>query len=295
MAEVIKETKNPLYIIKDNNVNQIGKTTIDFLNKYKLQKGTTVTFRLLTKKPNSDPKTRTAKPFIYPNISLRTQFWIDDKENGPVEIAAVQSVNRDNTFRIKKYAVDGVESDGLFILYGDVVEDQKIFPYLMLSPQNKTSLFAKEDEAIFEVVDAKSDAKKSINRVGMLQKCLTFNSSLEHEELVLYNTAFGGNVNDDVEIMLDRLNMLAMKDPADYYKKVDAPTLKATATIKQATDLNFIQYDAQTHSYSWVGGDKIASLDRIDNKQPIELFSEWLITSPTGDKVQKMIVAKMKK
>ena len=296
MAEVkdIKLT-NPLYQVKESNVNQIGHTTIEFLKTYKLGKDKQVTFRLLKKKHNSDPNKKEGE-FLYPNISLRTQFWIADKENGPVEIAAVESVNRDNTYRIKKYHVDGPGSNGLFVLHGSNVEEQKIFPYLMLSPENRTSIFHNPDtdEALFEVVDEKGDAKKSINRVSVLMKCLTAISNFEDSDLKLYNMAFGGHVHDEPEVMINRLNELATKDPMDFYKKVDDPTIRSKSIIKAATDLNKIQYDPQQHRYLWVGGDTIAALDRVDGKEPIDLFAEWLITSKNGEKIQKMIELKIK-
>lgn len=296
MAE-IKEVKltNPLYQVKESNVNQIGLTTMAFLKTYKLEKGTTVTFRLLQKRKNSDPKKKEGE-WIYPNISLRTQFWINDKDNGVVEIAAVKSVNRDNTYVIKDYHVDATGTNGLWVMYGDIVEDQKLFPYLMLSPENRTSIFHNSEisEPLYEVVNAAADAKKSVNRVSILLKCLRAISEFDNDDLKLYNTAFGGNVHDEPVQMMDRLNNLATKDPEDFYVKIDAPTIRSKSVIKMAGDLNIIQYDPMQHRYLWVGGDTIAALDRVDGKEPIDLFAEWLTTSKNGDKIQKMIELKLK-
>lgn len=292
LKELVKLT-NPLRTIKDSNVNQIGASSIKFLNTYKLEKGKAVKFRLLKKKNNTDPDKKEGK-FIYPNTNLRTQYWIADNEAGPVEIAAIQSVNRDGSFRIKKYSVDGSSSQGLFVLYGDSVEDQMIFPFLMLSPENKTSPFYEPTQELYEVIDEISEAKKSVNRVGVLHKCLTFISNLELDELKLYNTAFGGNVTDEKEVMMARLNELAISNAEDFYKKVDEPVLKIKAIIKQATDLNIVQYDPQQHRYLWVGGQTIGTLDRVDGKEPIDLFAEWLDTSKDGEKLQRMIQLKIK-
>lgn len=286
---------NPLQTIKDNNVNQIGSTAIGYLKNYPLERGKTIKFRLLRKKVNPDPQKREGA-FLYPNISLRTQYWINDKENGPVEVAAIHSINRDNSFRIKKYSVDGSNNQGIFTLYGDNVEDQKIFPYLMLSPENRYSPFYNTgEEALYEIIDEIGEAKKSVNRVGVLLKCLQAISHMELEELRLYNTAFGGSTYDAKEVMMNRLNELATKDPIDFFKVVDEPIIKIKALIKQATELNVIQYEAQQHKYLWVvSQETIATLDRIAGNEPIDLFAEWLHTSKDGEKIQKMILLKMK-
>ncbi len=297
MAEVKEPIRlvNPLRVVKDSNVNNVGPTVINFLKKYTLERGKTVTFRLLRKKANPDPEKK-AGPFIYPNTTLRTQYWVTDKENGPIEIAAIQTVNRDGSFRIKKFSVDGSSGDGKFVLYGDNVEHQQIFPHLMLSPQNKTSLFYDPNEELYEVIDETGDANKRLNRVGVLSKCLRAIEDMEHEDLRIYNTAFGGSIHDEPEIMRDRLNALALKDAVDFYTMIDKPTVRIKAVIKQASELGVILYDPQQHRYAWVGnGETIASLERKDGSSEMDLFAEWLDTSKNGGKIQKMIEEKMLK
>ena len=50
---------------------------------------------------------------------------------------------------------------------------------------------------------------------------------------------------------------------------------------------------AATHRRS-VTQETIATLDRIAGNEPIDLFAEWLHTSKDGEKIQKMILLKMK-
>jgi len=300
MAEV-KETKepvlkNPLYKVKDQPVNEIGPTAIRYLSKNKLEIGKTLCFRLLRSSPSTDPKD--PKGIVYPNVSLRTQFWVNDKENGPTEIAAVQTVNRDGSYRIKKFWVDGSASkNGEFVLFGDSVEHVQILPYLLLSPENKTSPFYDKTNApLYELVDLASEAKINVNRVSDLMKAYQAVTDLADADIDLFNLAFGGDATDLVEQKLDRLMRIAAEDPNKFLKNIDSATVKNSAIVKQAIDANIIQYDPQQHRILWVAEQEtIALLEREDEASEIDQFAAWLEKAAEGGKVKKMLQSQLKK
>lgn len=286
--------KNPLYTIKDKSLNQIGKTAIAYLGNNKLSATQIVQFRLLKRKPNPDPQKK-AGAYIYPNITLRLQFWINDKENGVTEIAAVQSLMPNGDIRYQKFHVDGAETkEGMFLLYGADILHQKIYPYLLMSPENASSPFCVGEEgkenALYEIVDAKREAKINVNRVSALRTALTAIENMDDSDLILFNSALGGKTTDEPEEMIDRLNKLAMANPLDFIQKIDAQEMKVKALIRQALESNIIQYDTMQHRYLWIDSQEtIATLDRVDGVDEVALFAEWLITSKDGEKIQKMI------
>lgn len=88
------------------------------------------------------------------------------------------------------------------------------------------------------------------------------------------------------DVLKDKLEEIAEKDPETFYKSIESEDNKVKAVIKLSTEAGIISFNA--HEYKWVypSGETVALLNRREGENEVTGLTEFLKTSVNGPKIQ---------
>lgn len=271
------------------NVNKISPELEKYLAARPL-KGT-AKYRMLNGTVNIDPKAVKGRDdILYPSI---TQLWFKDTIKDPgsksnVRIGHIKEVDEkglNHTFG--NWLIPGVNR-GIFTLTEGNLEQEEIYPIVELLNSNKSNPYRSENEPpLFERIDKVKEANVTLALNNKLFRAWQAIDIMQMVDKRVFHAANGGGFDDEESIVNSNLQELAKADPEKFYLMVDSPLTHVKSLVKQASDSNIWQYDAQQHRYLWVAGETIVVLSRVEGLDHVTQFAEWLQTNHNGGQIQK--------
>ena len=287
-----QSTKNnfmSLQVIKDLNLNNFSQAVQDYLTENKLNRNGAATFRLLTGHKNVD-KDKIGGDILFNSvIGIRISGTINDPENGPVDFGMVKSVDpltKRPSFR--KFYVRPKRNDGLFTLRGDIIADLEIYDAILLSNDNKSNPFRDTSmEPIFEKVDAVKESKIRSKKRNFLFDSLDAIRHWSPDEMRIAGASHNLSASLSIDVLKDKLEEIAEKDPETFYKAIDSEDNKVRAIIKLATDAEIIAFSAHENKWFYPGsGETVALLDRREGANETEQLKDFLKSAANGPEIQ---------
>ena len=271
------------------NVNKISPELEKYLKARPLVG--TVKYRMLNGTVNVDPKAvKGLDDILYPSI---TQIWFKDTIKDPgtkstVRIGYIKEADEKGlNHTYGHWLIPGVNR-GVFTLAEGILEHEEIYPVIELLNSNKSNPYRTEtDPPLFERIDKLKEANLTIAKNNKLFRAWQAIDIMEMSDKRIFHAANGGQFDDDEGLVNSNLQELAKADPEKFYLMVDSPLTHVQSLVKQASDNNIWQYDAQQHRYLWVGGETIVTLTRMEGVDHLTQFADWLQKNHNGAQIQK--------
>lgn len=232
-------------------------------------------------------------------------FTIIDKEEdrpGKIprkEIGVVKGVDekgRPNAY--KKVEVHAAQK-GIYILDLTIPENQDMAAMLELHPKHGGGMFQnKNSPEIFRRVDELAKAKKDRATRGEKTEAMYAAHSFTDQEARDFACAMNWDETEELEMLRNKIEDLAEKDPkffTDFVNNSSSITYKAT--VKRAFDRQIIIFIPVENKVIWGESNlPLAVLDRVEGveKNPVDMFTDWLVLSKNGEDVFKKIRALLK-
>lgn len=275
-----------LQTIKGLPVNEVSDEVKKYLEKNPMPD--VVKYRLLNGTVNKDPKAVKGKDdILYPSntqIVLKSRF-IDPGTKQPVTIGKIKSFDEK---QVTAWDVVNVlaSNRGLIVLHKGVVEEFEMYDVFELLNENASNPFRDQSAPkLFERIDENKTAQRIVDAGKQRAKMYRYVDLMDDQELRIVHAANGGNWEDSPSVAIANLYQLIDKDATKFEKMVDDKSTLVKAIIKRAMEANVITFNPMTNQFSWTGGSVIATLDRKEGVDSLDLFAEWLDTSKTGEQV----------
>jgi ribosomal protein L20 len=182
------------------------------------------------------------------------------------------------------------------ILYGGRAVDQDIHAYLMLcnyngaNPNRDTS-----KEVIFELVDEGAKSENERRSRNVKREALNAAADLSADEVRNYIAAMGQDDTAKVDILRNKLEEMADKDPHGFMELINNKQAAMKATINRAINKGVINFEAEQSRFTWPNGEVILVVSRTTGGDHIEELLGYCVGSPKGEKVFQTIQSKSKK
>lgn len=281
-----------LRVIKDLDVNKVSDEVKKYITDRGLKPGQTVKYRLLNGTKNQD-KEKNDGPVLYPSsvsIPLTDKIW-DPGHNALVTVGVIRDVDRDGNITYKKHFVYPVKNEGTFTLTGSNSDHIEIYEVLELISLNKTSPYRSEKvHPLFERIDEVAESKAKSQRRNVLRDSLNAIANWDMDELRAAGAAYNIPIDLDKDVIRERLEDIAEKDPVTFYKTIDNEETKTKGLINVAKQRGVISYNAHEHTWTMTGsGELIGALARTEGLDETTQFAQLLMTGANGAKIKKNI------
>lgn len=290
-----------LQTIKDLSLNEFSETVKNYLKENKLKRTDTAKFRLLTGHTNVDKLKHGGDTLYNSVICIPLCGTLNDPENGLVDFGVVKAINPITKMpSFRKFYVRPKRNDGIFTLRGDVIADLEIYDAILLSNDNKSNPYRDASrDPTFERVDEAKESKVRSTKRNFLYDSLDAIRHWTPDEMRIAGAAHNLNANLSIDVIKDRLEEIAEKDPETFYKTIDSEDNKVKALIKLAADAQIIAFSAHENKWFYPGsGETVALLERREGSNEIEQLKEFLKTSANGPAIegqlQKLLKAQKK-
>jgi hypothetical protein len=279
----------------------------------KLKPGQVVLFKMLNGVPNPEPdeKERSKSPFLFGKRQIQTNFRIYDKyhtelkdddgkvtyQGDYVDVGCVDYWNGDKPERFRCFIPGQGEFSqfqGKFQLMGGVVKDEELYQILWLSheregnPDRDTSV-----EALFKIVDARTDSGQAISNLEKLKKALALPTSLTVAEMRSAMSALNQPDYQDEIVLKAQFGELCRSKPELILSIVESADTPMLATIKQALNSGLITHDFASGEVK-LGGVVIHVMKLDDLSTAVPQLLQWIKTSANGKDVYANICAQLK-
>lgn len=261
-----------------------------------------VIYRMLTGRPDPSRKDDKGNVIISYGKSVRIPtkdriwdpYWKDSsgKKIGRfVDIGVVQEFTGDNvTKTVPFYATNGGDfiNDGLIRLSGSNNRDAEIYEFFEISNYNKSFPYRSEDvEPIFERLDLEAENQRAIKVISKKADALTLAINMTLTEMREFCAQMNWNEIAEESVIKTQLLQFAESNPAKFLELYNDPMFSNKSTVKRAITADIIRYDPAQHRIVWGNTEQtIAILDRIDGKNHVELFADWLHNHKNGHDVR---------
>lgn len=176
---------------------------------------------------------------------------------------------------------------------GGRVEDMEMFAFFWLSNYRADNPHRdKSVVAWYEYIDQQAEIKKSAKENDTLFNALFAARNMSADDIKMFAAAQNWNVkevgDDPVSIneaFRTKIQGYAKEHPKDFLQKVGDEGNRLKADIKIALDKGVISYDSLAHKILSKTGATLATLEKNDSKNHIELFADWVETAGNGKKV----------
>lgn len=291
-----------LQSLPGSDLNQIGDKVKIWLKDNQLKQGEIATYRLLTGVKNLDITKHNGEMLYNSVVGIPLRGKILDPDKGPVEIGKVKSLDPITKIpSFQKFYVYPKRGDGNFYLRSDSVADLDVYDYIQLSNENSSNPYRDKSAPItFERVNEGKESKNRIAKRNYLRDSLNAIESWNYEELSVAAAGFNINASPDMDVLRDKLQTEAEKNPERFYKTIDSEDNKIKALIKLATEAEIIAFNAHENKWFYAGGsnETLALLDRREGIDPPTQLVEFLKNSANGPRVksqlEKLLSAKRK-
>ena len=280
---------------KYNNVSDVVKPT-------PLEKGQKASYRLLNGRLDYARKDDNGKPIMTYGKAIRIptsdRIW-DPGLKAFVDIGVVQEFKNDIVTRTKAYyATPGGDyiNNGIFELSGSSNSDVEFYEFFEMSNFNKSFKYRDESiEPLYERIDEEAENKVRFKKLTQKTEALITCSQMSVEELRQFAAQMNWDERAEPSVLKLMVGEFAESDPAGFLKVLGDEHFSLRAVVKQATTKEIIGYDPVQHRIIWHGTDQtIAKLDRVDGKNYVDIFAEWLATAANGSSVKSAIEKKLR-
>jgi hypothetical protein len=270
------------------------------LKPKKLKKGEVAIYRYLGGSVNTDPDetARKSMPIIWPEVDV---LWLKDRIYDPykedfVEIGIPSVVEKNEVKRCQRFEFFAKANKGDFYVNCDSIEGQELYEFLELSNKNESN--PNRDEGVtpwFKRIDLLKEAKERTKARNILGDAILFEVNMSDKARREYAAAMGRDELADIAMITDQIKDDVFNNPDGFLKFVtDEKGLKERGVIKSALTKDIIRYDVTGHKILWVDTNTtIAALDRVEGKDYIETFYDWILTSKSGQNVFTAIQKKL--
>jgi hypothetical protein len=275
--------------ITDLALNEFSETVKNYLKENKLKRTDTAKFRLLTGHTNVDKLKHGGDTLYNSVICIPLCGTLNDPENGLVDFGVVKAINPITKMpSFRKFYVRPKRNDGIFTLRGDVVADLEIYDAILLSNDNKSNPYRDASrEPTFERVDEVKESKVRSTKRNFLYDSLHAIKHFTPDELRVAAAAYNIPSTLEPDVLKDRLEQIAEKDPETFYKTIDSDDNMVKALIKIATEKGIIAYSAHENKWFYVDTQEtIALLDRREGVNENDQLKEFLKSSANGPAIQ---------
>ena len=274
------------------NYNRLPKT---FEQPKKLKPGESVTYRLSEDFKTHQITSRDGNvEERWPEnlkIPISDTIWINYKDENDVErselfdIGLITRVDKDNIpTQIESWWMPANALKGEFQLTGGSIEDEKRYWFAEMCNYNGSNPNRDKSKKIyFYRVDKEGDAKKKNRMVDLELECLMFIKNCTPKEIKSLAAAFQLNENEPQEVLRNRLNEFARKDPERFNNLSTSKDVEIKATIQRAFTAQVIKFNPQQHKVVWGSNNAtIATLKPVEGLKWQEQFYDWVKTSGKG-------------
>jgi len=274
---------------ENKNLNNVSDTVKKYLDSIKLKPGQIVKYRLLNGTPNIDPQRKKGDDMIYPScIAIGLQEKVKDPEGGIKQVGVVKTFDDKKQPVFAAFILTPQKGDGgFFFLSGDKIADIEMYDVLELKNNNKSNPY--RDTSVIPVFERVNEAAES--KIKSKKRNYLFDSldAIRHwtpDEMRFAGASNGLSSSLEPDVLKDKLEEIAEKDPETFYKSIESEDNKVKAVIKLSTEAGIISFNA--HEYKWVypSGETVALLNRREGENEVTGLTEFLKTSVNGPKIQ---------
>lgn len=292
-----------LTTINGSDINNISDEIKQYLEDRQLKPGEEAKYRLLNGTKNTDKERRDGE-ILYPSsvgIPLTDKIYdpgANKGKGGLVTIGVIREVDRDGNVQFKKLYVTPRKNEGTFSLRGNVVADLEMYEVIELLSKNKSNKFRAEgSDELFERVDEGLEAQARSRRRNILRDSLNAIQKWTYEEARIIGAAYNIPSTLPHDVIKDRLETIAEKDPVSFYKTIDNEETKVKAIISLAKEKGILSYNGHEHKWIMTGsGETLAILTRSEGVSETDQFAQVLLNGANGPKIrgniEKLLKAK---
>lgn len=247
-----------------------------------------------------DPDTHVKTTYYYRDTMwLKDTIWDAYAEGGArfVDIGIPERINKGEVELFKSVVFDNA-SAGTIYLRGDNIAEVEIDEFWQLCNYNENTLLGEDRDKNVELaicrIDRTKEAREKNIKRNARASALNFFGLMDSKDKKEFAASMNWNYNVPAEELDDRIGEYIEDFPEEFTKAIESTDTKRKATIKYAIEERVIEYDANGHKIKWPNGETIASLERVEGKNHIDLFNDWLATSLNGDKILSQLKRKAK-
>lgn len=177
-------------------------------------------------------------------------------------------------------------------------DDVKKCMLIELHPKLDGGMF--QDKTVMPLISRIDElAQSKANRANRKTKAEAMYAAENFSDQQVRDFVCGMNWDEteDMEILRERIEVLAEEQPGFFAKFVESPTFTYAATVKRAFDRQIIIYVPVENKIIWGSNQQaITILERVegDTKNEVERFAEYLIYAKNGEEIYKKLKALLK-
>lgn len=285
-----------------SDLNIISDKLQKYLDDRALQGGQIVKYRLLNGLINRDPNRGPGDDFLFPSsmvIHLRGRL-IDPGTNKAIEIGCVQNFNditKIPNFKYRIFSPKKGENGEFMIRHGDI-DEMESYECLELHEENGSNPYRDTSKPpIFERIDDISESQSRSRRRNYLFDSLTALRGATYAEMRIIGAGFGLNTQLPLEVLRDRLEGIAEKEPKNFYEAMDNADNKTKAVITMAREAEIIAFIPHENKWVFTGSNELITLlDRKEGMTELDQFANFIKNNKNGDQIKgnltRMLAAK---
>ena len=181
---------------------------------------------------------------------------------------------------------------GIISLYGDNMEDQKKYMFMMLSNYRKGNpCRSTSQKPLYELIDIPAESKARRKSRSALRDALNVAENMTLDEVRSYACALNMNENQPEDALRDAIEAYAQTNPEVFMNSFKNPAFALSAVIRRALDGNIIFFEPTVNKvkYADAKATTIATLDLAEGESWLMAFAEYCLTSEQGAAAMKNI------
>lgn len=200
--------------------------------------------------------------------------------------------------RCRKKVLDGGGENGSvparFTLNGDNLEDVEWYQFFSLCNYNASNPNASESTIkLIKKIDFEAEAQKDLKELDDLTNALMQFSQLEASDIRM----IASSLNMDSLGVLGPIKASVAKwvqqNPKEFIKRNGDEATKMLARIRTGAELGFLQYDQASHLVKDSTGTTLVTLDRVEGKNWVEQFNDYVRTNKNGRDAMTVVNKKL--
>jgi len=287
--------------------NNLSAKTLALIPKLKPDEK--VIFQMLNGVPNPEPdeKERSRNPILFGKMQIPTNYRVYDQyqkdeagqeTGGMVDVGCVDIWNGDRPEKFRRLVPGesgGSQFQGKFELSGGNLKDVELYEVLYLHPQREGSPCRDEStEALFKIVNAKTDSQKLINKVDILRKALDILKIISEQDQREVMAALNQPTYQDPQVLKGQVSEIAKNTPEEFIAAFERKDRSVFYAVKEAFDMNLLSYDPATGQTN-LGTTKVATLAVNDLPGFVTNFVSYLQSAKNGSELTENIKTQVSK
>lgn len=265
----------------------------EILAQYKLKPGEQVVYKMAGIQPHPNDPSIWAIPNSK-NVPVTDEIY-DSIADKYVSIAAIRTVGTDGSISFHDlYFYKALA--GHMVLVGGKAADQEIHSYLSLCNYNGSNPNRDESkEIIFELVDEAAKSQKESKKRNLKREALNSAADLSADDVRNYIAALGQDDTQKIEILRNKLEEMADRDPEEFIALISNKQATMKATINRALAKGAIVFDTEQSRFSWPNGEAILTVSRTTGGDNVDELISFCVSGAKGEKVYQTLQSKAKK